>query len=229
MSFVSKARKVLCIGRNYADHIKELGNAAPQQPFFFLKPTSAILSPGQGPILRPKGVKLHYELELALVLGKTLKNLPDTFSKEEALDAIDGYALGLDLTARNVQAEAKSKGLPWSIAKGFDTFLPLSDFVPKDKVKDYDDAWLELKVNGKVRQSDSTNLMIFKVPQLLAYCSNIMTLEPGDIILTGTPKGVGEIKPGDQLQGTLKSDGQTVAEIDVGVDEKPGFYEFKET
>lgn len=232
MSYASKVRKIMCIGRNYADHVKELGNKAPSQPFFFLKPPSSILLPNQGPILRPRGVKLHYELELALIVGKRLQNLdPASFGTKEAIDAIDGYALALDLTARNVQDEAKKKGLPWSIAKGFDTFLPLSGFIPKSSVPDPHDAFLKLTINGETRQADSTNLMIFKIPQILSTISSIMTLEPGDVVLTGTPKGVGSIEPGDVLKGELQVEGKTIPEsvMEFTVEEKPGPYVFKET
>jgi acylpyruvate hydrolase len=231
-AYIQRARKVLCIGRNYADHIKELNNKAPAQPFYFLKPTSSILTAGQGPILRPRGVILHYELELAVILGKKLQNLdPSKFGEKEAVDAIDGYALALDLTARNVQDEAKKKGLPWSIGKGFDTFLPISGFIPKSKIADPHNAFLRLDVNGETRQADSTNLMIFRIPQILSSMSSVMTLEPGDIILTGTPKGVGSIVPGDKIRGELSVDGVILPEatLDFDVAEKPGPYEYKET
>lgn len=231
-AFASKAKKILCIGRNYADHITELGNKAPAQPFYFLKPSTSILLPGDGPILRPVGTKLHYELELAIVLGKKLQNLnPATFGEKEALDAIEGYALALDLTARNVQDEAKKKGLPWSICKGFDTFLPISPLVKKSDIPDPHNAFLELKVNGQVRQSDPTSLMIFRIPQILSSISSVMTLEAGDIILTGTPKGVGEIKPGDNIHGELSYGGKVIEEatLDFQVEDKPGYYEYKET
>lgn len=231
-SYISKCRKVICIGRNYADHVKELSNKAPSQPFFFLKPTSAILTPNGGPILRPKGTLLHYELEMALVLGQKLQNLDaNKFGTKEALNAIDGYALALDLTARNVQDEAKKKGLPWSIAKGFDTFLPLSKFIPKSAITDPHNAHLKFTVNGQVKQSDSTNLMVFKIPQILTTVSSIMTLEPGDIVLTGTPKGVGAIVPGDKVEGELSYNGQVVenGRFEFDVEDKPGPYEYKET
>ncbi|ANB12145.1 Fmp41p [Sugiyamaella lignohabitans] len=231
-AYIQRARKILCIGRNYVDHIKELGNSAPSQPFFFLKPTSSVLLPGQGPILRPKGTKLHYELELAVVLNKTLKNInPETFGEKEAIDAIEGYALALDLTARNVQDEAKKKGLPWSIAKGFDTFCPLTPLIPKSQIPDPHNAHLKLLVNGEVRQSDSTNLMLFRIPRILSAVSSVMTLEAGDIILTGTPKGVGSIVPGDNIRGELSVDGKVVPDgvLDFPVEEKPGPYEYHET
>lgn len=190
----------------------------PKRPFFFQKPSSSIVWPNQGSILRPEGAKIHYELELAVVIGKQLHAAnPATFTSEQALDHIRGYALALDMTARNIQAAAKAKGLPWTIAKGFDTFLPLSAFVPKEAVQDPHNLNLKLKVNRETKQDDSTSLMLFKIPQLLSYISNITTLEPNDIILTGTPKGVGETVPGDLLEGELAENGKRIAEINIPV------------
>ncbi|KAA8915316.1 hypothetical protein TRICI_002545 [Trichomonascus ciferrii] len=231
-SYAKRAGKILCIGRNYVEHIKELNNKAPAQPFYFLKPSSSVIHPGQGPILVPKGTTVHYELELAVILSKRLQNLdPSTFGEKEALDAIEGYALALDLTARNVQDEAKKKGLPWTIGKGFDTFLPLSKYIKKSDIPDPHNAYLNLTVNGETKQSDSTNLMVFRIPRILSTMSSVMTLEPGDIILTGTPKGVGPIVPGDNIHGEISYDGKKIPEGDLNFDvaQKPGPYEFKET
>ncbi|KAF5209456.1 hypothetical protein E0198_003756 [Clavispora lusitaniae] len=228
LKYIDNARKILCIGRNYAAHIKELNNMAPSQPFFFLKPSSSVLRPNNGPFLVPKGVVAHYEVELAFTLNKTLKNLPPTFSAQEALDAIEGYALAIDFTARNVQDEAKKKGLPWSIGKGFDTFLPLSGFIPKEKIPDPYNVRLSLSVNGETKQDDMTNLMIFPIHRILSHMSAIMTLEKGDLILTGTPKGVGPVKPGDHIEASLSVDGDVLEKIDITAEEKPGPYEYKE-
>jgi 2-keto-4-pentenoate hydratase/2-oxohepta-3-ene-1,7-dioic acid hydratase in catechol pathway len=187
---------------------------------------------GEGPILRPNGVNLHHELELAVILKKKLQNLdPESFTEKDAIDAIEGYALSLDMTARNVQEEAKKKGLPWSICKGFDTFTALSPMIPKEKIPDPHNVFMELRINGKAIQSDSTNLMIFRIPRLLATISSVMTLEPGDIILTGTPKGVGPCKTGDRLVGEIKVNGEVIPEsqIDFEIADKPGPYTFKET
>ncbi|CAK7900449.1 hypothetical protein CAAN3_05S01310 [[Candida] anglica] len=230
LRYIDNARKILCIGRNYAAHIKELNNAAPSQPFFFLKPSSSILKPNSGPFLVPKGVVVHHEVELAFVLNRDLKDLPTSFSAEEALDCIDGYALSIDMTARNVQDEAKKKGLPWSIGKGFDTFLPLSNYIPKEKIPDPYNVELSLSVNGEVRQKDMTNLMIFPIHRILSHMSAIMTLQKGDLILTGTPKGVGQINPGDVIRATIGVDGKEIedATIEITAEQKPGPYEFKE-
>ncbi|KAL8774709.1 MAG: hypothetical protein Q9209_000648 [Squamulea sp. 1 TL-2023] len=229
-SIRANAYKVVCIGRNYADHIAELSSARPKQPFFFLKPPSSILPPASGPVLRPKGVNLHYEVELVLIIGKTVRDL-DANDEKGAMDAIDGYAVGIDMTARNTQDEAKKKGLPWSIAKGFDTFLPMSNPIPKAAIPDPQNVELWLSVNDEVRQKDSTELMLFPIPRILAEISQCMTLEKGDVVLTGTPKGVGSVVAGDVMKAGLRVDGKEVEEarIEVKVEEKGGPYEYKET
>lgn len=229
LKYLDSARKILCIGRNYAAHIKELNNLAPQQPFFFLKPSSSILRPNNGPFLVPKGVVVHHEVELAFTLNRTLKNLPSSFSHEEALEAIEGYALTIDMTARNVQDEAKKKGLPWSIGKGFDTFLPVSGFIPKQRIPDPYKICLQLSVNGEKRQDDLTSLMIFPIHKILSHMSLIMTLEKGDLILTGTPKGVGPVVPGDHIVASLTVGDEVLETIDIRAEEKEGPYVFKET
>ncbi|KAJ5154255.1 Fumarylacetoacetate hydrolase family protein [Penicillium coprophilum] len=250
-SIRANCRKIMCIGRNYADHITELNNAAPKQPFFFLKPPSSILLPGSGPVLRPKGVSLHYEVELGLLIGKTVRDL-DPNDEKAALDAIQtvgprtwarnrkslikplaeiGYILAIDMTARNVQDEAKKKGLPWSIAKGFDTFLPISQEIAKSRIPNPHDAFLRLSVGNNERQADSTSLMLYRIPQQLAQISRVMTLEKGDIVLTGTPKGVGQVKAGDVMRASIEVDGKEIEEgrIEVEVQDREGRYEFKET
>ena len=229
LKYLDNARKILCIGRNYAAHIKELNSAKPQQPFFFLKPSSSILKPNSGPFLIPKGVVVHHEVELAFTLNRELKNLPDTFSSQEALESIEGYALTIDMTARNVQDEAKKKGLPWSIAKGFDTFLPVSKFIPRERIPDPYNVELKLTINGEVKQQDKSDLMLFPIHKILSYMSNIMTLEKGDLILTGTPKGVGPIVDGDEVEATLSVGGEVIETIKFKAETKPGYYEYKET
>ncbi|MCJ1336208.1 hypothetical protein MMC09_001484 [Bachmanniomyces sp. S44760] len=225
----ANARKIVCIGRNYADHVTELNNVRPKQPFFFLKPSSSILPPRSGPVLRPRGVSLHYEVELGLIMGRQVQDL-EASTEKGALDAVDGYCLSIDLTARNVQDEAKKKGLPWSIAKGFDTFLPISNFIPKTQIPDPHNIELLLSVNGQVKQKDSTELMLFRIPRQLSDISKVMTLEKGDIVLTGTPKGVGPVDVGDVMKARINVDGKELEEgIDVEVQEKGGLYEFSET
>ncbi|ORY62150.1 uncharacterized protein BCR38DRAFT_437671 [Pseudomassariella vexata] len=230
LASVKQARKVVCIGRNYADHIAELNSARPKQPFFFLKPSTSILLPGEGPVIRPRGVDLHYEVELALIMGKEVKDL-EADDEKAAFDAIDSYALGIDMTARNAQWEAKKKGLPWSISKGFDTFLPLSNIIPKSALPNPHKIDLYLSVNDKVQQSDNTELMLFQIPRIISDISKVFTLEKGDIILTGTPKGVGPVVPGDVMKCGIKVDGKEIeeAKIEVAVEESKSTYVFAET
>ncbi|KAG4029714.1 hypothetical protein MFRU_014g00190 [Monilinia fructicola] len=224
------ASKVVCIGRNYADHVAELNNSKPKQPFFFLKPTSSILPPKAGAVIRPRGVDLHYEVELALIIGKQVKNL-EAENEKEAYDSIESYAMSIDMTARNAQNEAKKKGLPWDIAKGFDTFLPMSNIISKSQIPDPHNATVWLTVNNEHRQKDSTELMLFRIPRILSDISKVMTLEKGDIVLTGTPKGVGSVKPGDVMRVGITVGGKELEEgkIEVAVEESTSTYEFKET
>ncbi|KAJ9133350.1 hypothetical protein NKR19_g9078 [Coniochaeta hoffmannii] len=230
MASFKKPSKVVCIGRNYADHVTELNNQRPKQPFFFLKPPSSILLPGDGPVIQPKGVNLHYEVELALIIGKQVRDL-NASDEAGALAAIESYAISIDMTARNVQNEAKKKGLPWDIAKGFDTFLPLSKIIQKSAIPDPHNVELFLTVNGEDRQRDSTELMLFRIPRILSDISKVMTLEEGDIVLTGTPKGVGPVVPGDVMRAGIKVDGKELEEgkIEVKVEESTSSYEYAET
>ncbi|KAI1345174.1 hypothetical protein F5Y15DRAFT_410849 [Xylariaceae sp. FL0016] len=229
-SSLKQARKVVCIGRNYADHIQELNSARPKQPFFFLKPSTSILLPGEGPCIQPKGVDLHYEVELALIMGKRLKDL-EASDEKTAMDAIDSYALSIDMTARNAQWESKKKGLPWSISKGFDTFLPISNIIPKSAIPNPHAIELYLTVNNEVKQNDSTELMLFQIPRMLSDISKVMTLEEGDIVLTGTPKGVGPVVPGDVMRAGIKVNGKELeeAKMEVPIEESTSSYVFAET
>lgn len=220
----------MCIGRNYADHVKELNNQRPKQPFFFLKPASSILLPNEGPVLRPKGVNLHFEVELGIVIGKTVRDLDEN---DEAgwMSAIESYLLAIDMTGRNVQEEAKKKGLPWSIAKGFDTFCPIAGPIAKSKITDPHNIELWLSVNGEMKQNDNTELMLFRIGRQVSDISKVMTLEKGDIILTGTPKGVGPVVTGDVMEAGMRINGKEVeeAKIRVEVKDRDGPYEFAET
>jgi acylpyruvate hydrolase len=191
--------KILCIGRNYAEHIRELGNETPDAPVIFMKPSSSVIDDGGTIIIPPYTHDCHHEAELALLIGREGKNIP----KETALDWIAGYGVAIDLTLRDVQAEQKKKGLPWEIAKGFDTACPLSVFVPADAVRDPQDLRIHLTVNGVIRQDGSTAMMIHTVAAIISHMSSIFTLEPGDVILTGTPAGVGPLQPGDRVTAEI--------------------------
>lgn len=192
---VIRPGKVICVGRNYAKHAAEMKSDVPETPVLFLKPATALVGQG-GKIILPKTSQdVHHELELVVAIGRGGKNIP----VDDALNHVDGYALGLDMTARDLQSDAKKKGLPWSVAKGFDTFAPLGPFVKAHDIHDPQDLHLELLVNGEVRQKAHTADMIFSVADLVSYCSTIFTLLPGDLIYTGTPEGVGPVEAGDQL------------------------------
>ena len=196
--------KILCIGRNYADHIKELGNELPERPIIFMKPASSVIGEGEEIVIPPYSSDCHHEAELALLIGSGGKAIPAA----EAMQHIAGFGVAIDLTLRDVQDEQKKKGLPWEIAKGFDTACPLSAFVPSASVASPQDLRITLRVNGETRQDGSTALMIHRIPELVSYISSIFTLMPGDLILTGTPAGVGPIKSGDQVVAEISSVGR---------------------
>ena len=195
--------KILCIGRNYADHIKELGNELPERPVIFMKPATSVIYEGEEVVIPAYSSDCHHEAELALLIGTGGRDIP----AGEALSHLAGYGVAIDLTLRDVQAEQKKKGLPWEIAKGFDTACPLSAFVPASAVADPQDLRITLAVNGEPRQDGSTALMIHRIPELIGYLSSIFTLEPGDLILTGTPAGVGPIRSGDRVTAEISGVG----------------------
>ena len=187
--------KAVCVGRNYAAHAKELGNVVPQTPILFLKPSTAIvpLSP-DFTIPNDRG-SCHYETEIAVLIGKTVSNL----RVEEVPQAIVGYGLALDLTLRDVQNQLKAQGYPWEVAKAFDGACPLSPFVKPELVADIKHTEFSLMVNGELRQHGFSHDMITPVYELIAYISQIFTLQAGDIVLTGTPEGVAVLQRGDKL------------------------------
>jgi acylpyruvate hydrolase len=191
--------KILCIGRNYADHIEELGNPTPEAPVIFIKPPSSIIGEGEKIVIPPYSRECHHEAELALLIGRKGKDIP----VELASRYIAGYGVGIDLTLRDVQGELKKKGLPWEIAKGFDTACPLSAFVEPSHVTDPQNLQIRLTVNGDLRQDGNTSMMIHRIPAIISYMSGRFTLEPGDVILTGTPAGVSRIVSGDNLAAEI--------------------------
>jgi len=187
--------KLLCIGRNYAKHAAEMKSAVPGTPMVFLKPATALVRSGGTVEIPPQSKEVHHELELVAVIATGGKHI----AREQALSHVGGYALGLDMTARDVQQQAKDRRHPWSVAKGFDTFAPLGALVPADDITDVQQLDLSLTVNGETRQRGTTADMIFPVADLVAYCSTVFTLEPGDLLYTGTPEGVGPVQAGDIL------------------------------
>ncbi|WP_067862685.1 fumarylacetoacetate hydrolase family protein [Neptuniibacter marinus] len=191
--------KVVCVGRNYADHAAELNNPIPTEPMLFIKPSTSVVDMAE-PFIVPKGYgSVHFETEMSVLIGERLSHA----SEGEALAAIAGIGLGLDLTLRDLQAKLKDKGHPWEKAKGFDGAAPLSAFVAPSRVPDLQNVDIKLIVNGEVRQSGNSSHMLNRVLPLISHSSEFFTLEPGDVILTGTPAGVGPILSGDQLEVSL--------------------------
>jgi 2-keto-4-pentenoate hydratase/2-oxohepta-3-ene-1,7-dioic acid hydratase in catechol pathway len=195
--------KVVCVGRNYREHALELGNEVPAEPVLFIKPNSCLIGPGEEIVIPPWSQDCHHEVELALLIGKTGKNVPE----EEAMAMIAGYGVAIDLTLRDVQNALKSKGLPWEKAKAFDTSCPLSPFVAADQIVDPQRLRLSLKVNGNLRQDGCTSQMVHRLPGLLAAISTFFTLQRGDVVLTGTPAGVGPIGSGDEIEASIEGVG----------------------
>lgn len=191
--------KLLCIGRNYARHAAEMESDVPEAPMVFLKPSTALVGDGEAVVLPPQSQEVHHEVELVAAIGRGGKNL----AAEDAPANIAGYAVGLDMTARDLQRGAKERRHPWSVAKGFDTFAPLGALVPAAAIDDPQNLDIKLTIDGEVRQEGHTGDMIFSVAALIAYCSRIFTLQPGDLLYTGTPEGVGPVHDGETLKAEI--------------------------
>lgn len=192
--------KVICVGRNYVGHIKEMNNPVIQEPLLFLKPNTALCSLHKPVLIPKKWGRVDHELEIAVLIGSTLSDaLPG-----QVKDAVVGFAVALDLTLRDMQQECKEKGWPWAKAKGFDNSCPTSHFIPIAQFSDWDKIRFSLSVNGEVRQKGKSSQMMHSIPQLISYASRFFTLQKGDIVLTGTPQGVGELKEGDRLELMLE-------------------------
>jgi len=191
--------KIICLARTYRNHAVEMKSEVTEDPLLFLKPESAVVFNNESIIIPTMSSCLHHEVELGVVIGKTGKHV----LQHKALEYVLGYLVGLDITARDLQSQAKKHGWPWSIAKGFDTFAPISDVVLKEDIPDPHNLDLILKVNGEIRQQSNTKYMVYPVERIIEYLSQIMTLKRGDLILTGTPAGVGEIVEGDVLEAQL--------------------------
>lgn len=196
---VFPVRRIFCVGRNYADHAREMGHDPDgEPPFFFSKPADAVLTGGADMPYPPECAELHHEIELVVALGAGGSDI----SQNDALSFVWGYGVGLDMTRRDMQAIAKKMGRPWDMAKGFDHSAPMGDLVPAERV-DSSKGAIELKVNGAIRQSSDLSNMIWNVPETIAYLSRLVRLAPGDLIMTGTPEGVGAVVPGDMLEGAI--------------------------
>lgn len=194
--------KIICIGRNYVDHIKELNNERPTDPVVFIKPDSSVL-PKEQDFYIPEFTKdVHYEVEVLVKIKKVGKHIEEKF----AHNYYDEVGLGIDFTARDVQSALKEKGLPWEKAKGFDGAAVVGNWLPKSNFKDLNNLDFSLTKNGEVVQKGNTGLMLWKIDEIIAYVSKYFMLKKGDIIFTGTPAGVGKIEANDYLSGKLENE-----------------------
>ena len=204
---VFPVRRIWCVGRNYADHAREMGHDPNREPpFFFQKPSDAVIASG-ATIAYPAMTKdLHHEIELVVAIGTGGKNIP----VEKALSHVYGYAVGLDMTRRDLQSEAKKMQRPWEMGKSFDHSCPVSKLVPAAKIGHPNTGSIWVKVNGELRQKGDLNQQIWRVEETIAYLSNYVELAPGDIIMNGTPAGVNSVKAGDKLDGHIDGVGDLV-------------------
>ena len=191
--------KIICIGRNYVNHAKELNNAVPEKPVFFMKPDTALIQK-HNPFFYPEfSENIHYETELVLKICKNGRHIEERFAHKY----YDQIGIGLDLTARDLQGECKKKGLPWEIAKAFDNSAPLGDFISKDEFEDVNNIEFSLNINGEQKQLGNSKNMIFSFDNIIAYVSQFVTLKLGDLIFTGTPEGVGPVKINDHFEAFI--------------------------
>ncbi|RRB07690.1 fumarylacetoacetate hydrolase family protein [Larkinella rosea] len=201
--------KIIAVGRNYAEHIKELNNEQPEDPVIFTKPETAILRPGD-PFFYPDfSSDVHFEVEILVRIGRTGKNIEQKFAHRY----YDEIGIGVDFTARDLQSKLKAKGLPWDLAKGFNGSAPMSSFIPKTDFPDLRNLNFRLDVNGETRQAGNTSMMLFPIDYLISFVSNYFMLLQGDILFTGTPKGVGPVQIGDRLTAYIED--RKMLEFDV--------------
>ncbi len=201
--------KIICVGRNYVEHIEELKNERPSEPVLFLKPETALLSTVFPFVIPDFSTDIHYEAEVVIKINKVGKHIEPKFAHKY----YDQITLGIDFTARDLQSKLKEKGLPWEKAKAFDNSAIVGSFIPKDQFEDVNNIHFSMKQNGIVVQKASTAQMIWKIDELIADVSKYFTLKKGDLIFTGTPVGVGKVAPNDLLEGYLVE--QKVFELDV--------------
>ena len=194
--------KIICIGRNYTEHIEELQNERPTEPVIFIKPDSAVLPKEQDFYIPEYSKEVHYELEVIVKINKVGKHIAQKFAHKYYSE----ISLGIDFTARDLQEQLKTKGLPWEKAKGFDGAAVIGRWVSKSRFKDLNDLNFELKKNKKIVQSSNTSLMLWKIDEIIAYVSKFFMLKKGDVIFTGTPAGVGKIMANDYLSGVLENE-----------------------
>jgi fumarylpyruvate hydrolase len=203
-------RRVYCVGRNYADHVREMGgDPTREDPSFFSKPNDALLTGGADLPYPPATNDLHHEMELVVAIGRGGADIPE----EAALEHVWGYAAGLDMTRRDMQARLRKEGKTWDMAKGFDHSGPLGEIVPAASIGHPAHGRLELRVNGEVRQNSDLANMIWNVPGIIAHLSHLVRLAPGDLIFTGTPEGVAAVHRGDVLEGQIEGVGSVRTKI----------------
>ncbi|XP_052773832.1 acylpyruvase FAHD1, mitochondrial-like [Mya arenaria] len=212
-NFRKFGKKIICVGRNYKALAAEQGNPIPESPIVFLKPTTSYIEPGQDIVIPPGCNEFFHEVELGVVIGTRAKDV----AENDVMKHVAGYALCLDMTAMDFQLAAKADGQPWALAKGFDTACPVSEFIPKEKIPDTSAARLWLKVDGDMKQDSSTSDMIFPVPHVLSYLSRYFTLEPGDIVLTGSPAGAGPVSRDQVIDAGLEAGGQALTSFTFSV------------
>lgn len=192
--------KIICIGRNYSEHAKELNNPLPEKPVFFMKPDSSILKNNKPFFLPDFSQDVHYEVELVLKISRLGKNIDEKFADRY----FNEIGIGIDFTARDLQKECKSKGLPWEIAKAFENSAPLGKFLPKESFSDLGDIKFHLNINNETVQIGTSRDMIFSFNKLISYLSQFFTLKTGDLVFTGTPAGVGPVHKNDHLQAYVE-------------------------
>lgn len=190
---------IYCIGRNYARHIEEMKSGRTEDPVVFLKPRSSLIFNDQSIQLPAQSSNVHHEVELVLLIGRESRNC----SVDESLETVQAIAVGIDVTARDIQSTAKKNGLPWSLAKGFNTFAPVGNFVEFNSTIDLQNVDIQVKVNGNIRQKDNTSSMLFSAAEIISYLSHQFRLTPGDLIFTGTPEGVSPIVDGDIIEASI--------------------------
>jgi 2-keto-4-pentenoate hydratase/2-oxohepta-3-ene-1,7-dioic acid hydratase in catechol pathway len=194
--------KIIAIGRNYAEHAKELNNPVPTVPVIFMKPDTALLKDNKPFYLPDFSNDVHHEIEVVLKVSKEGKHIDEKF----AAGYFDEIAIGIDFTARDIQQKHKEKGLPWELAKAFDNSAPISNFIPKDKFADLYNMNFKLDINGEARQVGNTKDLLFSFEKIIAFVSKYITLKKGDLIYTGTPEGVAKVNVGDHLEGYLENE-----------------------
>lgn len=191
--------KIICIGRNYTDHAKELNNPVPEKPVFFMKPDTALLRNNSDFFIPAFSNNIHYETEIVVRIDKVGKSIDEKFAPRYYKE----IAIGIDFTARDLQADCKKNGLPWEVAKAFDNAAPISPFVPLKEPGEINNIHFSLRKNGVLVQDGNTSEMLFSVDRIIAYVSQFLTLKTGDLIFTGTPHGVGPVQVGDKLEAYI--------------------------